>query len=115
MSDQLSLENNKFKKEYLAFIKKAYELVTVLEENDNDINSPEFTELWKKMNAGIDIAELLDSVLYPKEFSDMINRVDDSDRLKVFWKNEMENTKIGDGLHDGIVVGVFLFTIWIYV
>ena len=89
-------------------------MVTVLEENDNDINSPEFTDLWKKMDAGIDIAELLDSVLYPKEFSDMIERVDDSERLKVFWKNEIENVKIGDGLHNGIVVGNYLFTIWIY-
>jgi len=114
MTDQLSLENNKFKTEYLAFIKKAYELVTVLEENDNDINSPEFTDLWEKMDAGIDIAELLDSVLCPKEFSDMIEKVDDSERLKVFWKNEIENVKIGDGLHNGIVVGNYLFTIWIY-
>ena len=116
MSNKLSFENDKFKTEYLAFIKKAYDLVTVLEKNDNDINSSEFKELWEKMGAGIDIAELLDSVLYPKEFSDMIDRVDDSERLKVFWKNdEIENTKIGDGLNDGIVVGIYLFTVWIYV
>ena len=117
MSDKLSLEeNNKFKSEYLTFIKKGYELVTVLEKNNNDINSPEFAEMWKKMDAGIDIAELVDSVLYPKEFSDMLNVVDDSEKLKVFWKNnDGENIKIGDSLHDGIVAGVFLFTIWIYV
>ena len=105
-------DDSEFKKNYLNFIQNGYELITVLENNNNDKNSPEFLELWKKLNADIDTAELLDSVLYPKEFGDMMNDVKDYEKLKVLWRNEMV-MKIGDYIDDGLIVGVFDFTVWV--
>jgi len=108
-----SEEDAKFEEEYLQFVKKAVQLFKALKENDNP-NSDQFIKLWNKLDAGIEIAEILDSALYPKEFSEMFSK-NDQDKIKVIWNlSEIKKFDVGDNFNNqGVVVGVFKFTVWI--
>ena len=113
-----SEEDEKFEEEYLQFVKKAVQLFKALKENDDNPNSDQFIKLWNKLDAGIEIAEILDSALYPKEFSEMFSK-NDQDKIKVIWNlAEIKKFDVGDIFTDrnkknGLVVGVFKFTVWI--
>lgn len=109
-----SEEDEKFEEEYLEFVKKAVQLFKELKENDDNPNSDQFIKLWNKLDAGIEIAEILDSALYPKEFSEMFGK-HDQDKIKVIWNlSETKKFDVGDNFdNQGVVVGVFKFTVWI--
>ena len=111
-------EEKKFDEEYLKYVKKAVRLYKVLKENNDNQDSPEFIKLWVELEIGLEEAQILDSGLYPEEFSEMFSK-NDPNKIKVIWNlAEIKKYDVGDIFIDrnknkGLVVGVFKFTIWI--
>lgn len=111
-------EEKKFDEEYLKYVKKAVRLYKVLKENNDNQDSPEFIKLWVELEIGLEEAQILDSGLYPEEFSEMFSK-NDPNKIKVIWNlAEIKKYDVGDifidrNKNNGLVVGVFKFTIWI--
>ena len=111
-------EEKKADEEYLKFVKKAVRLYLSLQENNDDENSPEFIKLWRELETGLEVAQILDSALYENEFKQMF-REHDQKKIKVNWNlADIKKFDVGDKFVDkfnnhGIIVGVFKFTIWI--
>jgi hypothetical protein len=118
IESEKSEEEKKFDEEYLKYVKKAARLYKVLKENDDNQDSAPFIKLWVELETGLEVAQILDSALYPEEFSEMFSK-NDQNKIKVIWNlAEIKRFDVGDIFTDrnkknGLVVGVFKFTIWI--
>ena len=113
-----SEEQKKIDEEYLKYVKKAVRLYIVLKENDYNQDSPAFIKLWLELETGLEVAQILDSELYEKDFKEMFSK-NDHNKIKVIWNlAEIKKFDVGDIFTDrnkknGLVVGVFKFTVWI--
>jgi hypothetical protein len=99
---------------YMNNLYSVFQLSTLLKEKDNDIEDPEFLDLMNKINPDLSILEMLDYELYRVEFDEMLEKTEDTERLAVLWKSAFKDVNIGDKINGGVVVGIFVFTIWIY-
>jgi hypothetical protein len=106
--------NNKERNEYMHMLYSSFTLSEFLKNNDNNIEDPDFISLYKELNPSIDVLEMIDYELCKDQFAKMLEEYDDMERYAVLYKNAFIDAKIGDIINGGIVIGIFLFTIWIY-
>lgn len=99
---------------YMNNLSTVFVLSTLLKDKNNDIEDPDFVELFEKLKPGLSILEMLDYELHREEFDEMLKDVENSDRLAVLWKNAFKHANIGDKINGGTVVGIYTFTTWIY-
>lgn len=99
---------------YMNNLSTVFVLSTLLKDKNNDIEDPDFVELFEKLKPGLSILEMLDYELHREEFDEMLKDVENSDRLAVLWKTAFKDANIGDKINGGTVVGIYTFTTWIY-
>ena len=100
--------------EHMNMLYSAFTLSQFLKNNDNNIEDPDLIILLEKLNPCINILEMVDFELCREQFDEMLKIYDDSERLAVLYKSSFKDAKIGDIINGGVVIGIFLFTIWIY-
>ena len=99
---------------YMNNLSTVFVLSNLLKDKNNDIEDPDFVELLEKLKPDLSILEMLDYELHREEFDEMLKDVENSDRLAVLWKTAFKDANIGDKINGGTVVGIFIFTTWIY-
>ena len=89
----------------------SYFMYNILTNNNNNIDDPEFVEMWEKFG-NIEVAQLIDSYLHPEEFENDI--IPNMKNYMVLFKDAYRDAKIGDTINSGKAIGVFTLTVWIY-
>ncbi len=110
MNEEFSTEEN----EHMNMVFTAFTLCNLLEENGKDINDPNFINILKELKPSISALEMIDFDLHKEQFDEMLKSYEDSERYAVLFKSAFTDAKLGDKINGGIVIGIFLFTIWIY-
>ena len=110
MNEEFSTEEN----EHMHMVFTTFTLCKLLKENGKNINDPDFINILNELKPSISALEMIDFDMHKEQFDEMLKSYEDSERYAVLFKSAFTDAKLGDKINGGIVIGIFLFTIWIY-